>query len=203
MKLVKTPGLVRRIFPRQTTGPGNPKKPTLYLTFDDAPQGNLTQEIIRILNNKNVKATFFCVGQNMEKHPLAFQQIIDNNHTVGNHTYSHLNGWETSLKEYISDTRKFQKLYNAKLFRPPYGRISAKQYFSMRKMFHIVLWSILSRDFDPQITPEKCLKNVIENLHNGAIIVFHDNPKASKQMLYALPRTIDYAREKGYIFSSF
>ncbi len=200
MKLVKTPGLVRRLFPRQTTGPVPPGKPTLYLTFDDGPVPGITRDVIHVLKEKNVKATFFCVGQNMEKYPEIFQQIISNNHSVGNHTYSHLNGWKTPARKYFRDAQKFRELHHTRLFRPPYGRISVKQWLALRKEFHIVFWSILSRDFDPRVTPQKCFENVASHLHNGAIIVFHDNQKATKQVQYALPRIIDNAREKGYQF---
>ncbi|MCF8331737.1 MAG: polysaccharide deacetylase family protein [Bacteroidales bacterium] len=181
----------------------NPDKPKVYLTFDDGPVPGITEKILDILQDKDVLATFFNVGDNIQKYPGIFKKIVEAGHSIGNHTFHHLNGWKTSNKLYIKDIMKFNEYYRTKLFRPPYGRIKVSQIKTLRKYYHIVFWSILSGDFDPRITPEQCYENVERNLHKGAVIVFHDNYKAEKNVLHALPSVIERVDNMGYTFGTF
>jgi|SRR5690606_6834080 len=174
----------------------------LYLTFDDGPIPDVTPEILNILKEYDIKATFFCVGDNVRKHPDIFQRILDEGHRIGNHTYNHLKGWKTSYEEYIKNVESCNQLVKADLFRPPYGRGTRKQYRELEKLYKIIMWDVMSGDFDLAISPEQCLRNVTRNIENGSIIVFHDNLKAKKRVLYALPRTIEYGLARGYTFKT-
>jgi len=174
----------------------------VYLTFDDGPEVDITDNVIEILNKYNVKATFFCVGENVHKHPDIFSKIINENHAVGNHTYNHLNGWKTKKDIYLENVYKCHKLINTSLFRPPYGRITYPQAFAIKTEFKIVMWSVLTYDFKQNINPEKCLKNSIKNTKKGSIVVFHDNIKAEKTLSYTLPRYIEAMLEKDFVFKT-
>lgn len=202
MYLVKPPGIIRKLLSAKLTWHMNSRSPELFLTFDDGPIPELTSEILEILKAKNVPATFFCVGENMVKYPQIFKQIVNDGHTIGNHTFNHLNGRHTTNDHYFTNIRKFDHNYNTPYFRPPYGRIKLSQIRDLKKYHHIIFWSVLSGDFDANTSPYKCYANVARNFHNGAIIVFHDNDKARKSVLFALPRIIDQAREQGYIFKA-
>jgi len=207
MKLyfTKTPAYIKRLFSSQTWSNPQPEK-TVYLTFDDGPIPEVTPWVIALLNQHQIKATFFCIGDNIRKHPEIFQQIIAHNHRVGNHTFNHLNGWKTPPNEYIENALECENLLassSQKLFRPPYGKISIKQSKRLLEMgFKVIMWDVLSADFDQSITPEKCLQNVIKHVENGSIIVFHDSLKARKNLEYALPKTLAYLLEKGYKFKT-
>ncbi len=174
----------------------------IYLTFDDGPVPGLTEDILDILDEKEVPALFFCVGDNVRKHPKVFEKISENGHGTGNHSYSHLNGWRTPNQLYFSNIERSEAFFKTPLFRPPYGRIKPSQLRVLRKKYMIILWSLLSGDFDHKTSPYKCYRNVADNLHNGAITLFHDNLKAKKNVLFALPRFIDHARAQGYSFSN-
>ncbi|MFO8053880.1 MAG: polysaccharide deacetylase family protein [Bacteroidales bacterium] len=202
MYLIKTPDILSTISKKNLTWRVRTQEPQLYLTFDDGPAPGITDEISNILLEKNVKATFFCIGQNIDKHPDIFENILAKGHTIGNHTYNHLNGWKTNNEHYYININAFHDIYPTKLFRPPYGKIKLSQIRKLSKDYRIILWSLLSGDFDPKITPEKCCNNVINNLHNGAVIVFHDNVKAMKNVLYCLPKIIDHAHKQGYHFKT-
>jgi peptidoglycan/xylan/chitin deacetylase (PgdA/CDA1 family) len=202
MYLVKSPKLFNKITNSNVIWRMSPKTPDLYLTFDDGPVPELTDEILSILREKDVPATFFCVGDNVRKYPETFWKIVDDGHTIGNHTYNHKNGWKTPNALYSANIKKFDNYYSTRLFRPPYGRIKPSQIRILKKDYQIILWSLLSGDFDPGTSPGKCYNNVVNNLHNGAIIVFHDNIKAAKNMRIALPKAIDYARKHNYRFRS-
>lgn len=175
----------------------------IYLTFDDAPTGPFTREILEILDHFDAKATFFCVGDNVVKFPAEYDEIIRRGHMVGNHTYNHLKGWKTPADEYTRNVRKASEVISSKLFRPPYGKITYGQIKRLEKEFRIIMWSLLSMDYHPQITPEKCLQITVNGLHQGAIVVFHDNIKAEEKVRYALPRFLEEAKRRGYRFSLF
>lgn len=176
--------------------------PHLFLTFDDGPIPDVTPEILNILKGYDIQATFFCVGDNIRKHPDIFQRISDEGHRIGNHTHNHLKGWKTSFEEYLENVEACNQLTQTDLFRPPYGRGTKKQYRELEKQYRIVMWDVMSGDFDPGISPDQCLKNVLNHTENGSIIVFHDNIKARERVLYALPRAIEHWLEQGYNFKT-
>jgi peptidoglycan/xylan/chitin deacetylase (PgdA/CDA1 family) len=177
-------------------------KNNIYLTFDDGPIPEITPWILDCLKEKNVKASFFCVGENIKKHPEIFNRLLDEGHVVGNHTYNHLRGWNTENKDYFDNINQCQELTRTNLFRPPYGRASKSQMKELAKDFKIVMWDVLTGDYDQEITPYECYKNCIDTTRNGSIIVFHDNIKAINNVKYALPKSIDYLIEQGYQFKT-
>lgn len=182
------------------------EKKEVYLTFDDGPIPKVTEFVLDTLKRYQVKATFFCLGKNIEKHPELFNRIIKEGHAVGNHTQNHLNGWKTNAEKYITNVEKCQKIINSKitetttkLFRPPYGRIKTKQAKQLlSRGYKIIMWSVLSADFDVKITKEKCLENVIKNIKEGDIIVFHDSEKAFERLKYTLSKTLEFLKEKDF-----
>ena len=174
----------------------------IHLTFDDGPTPEVTIKVLDILDNFNVKATFFCIGRNVEKYPDIYKEIIKRGHVIGNHTYSHLNGWKTKNKEYISDIELASKNIKTNLFRPPYGKINSKQLETISKNYKIIMWDILSGDYSPKIDEKTCYNNVVKNVKEGSIIVFHDSIKASNNLFYTLPRIIDYFLEKSFKFGT-
>lgn len=176
--------------------------PSVFLTFDDGPVPVVTPKVLEILNSFNAKATFFCVGENVKKHPDIFHELKLNNHELGNHTYNHLNGWKTLRQAYISNVELAKNYIPSKLFRPPYGKITPLQSNSLKNDYKIIMWDILSGDFDPNVDAEKCANNVIDNAVNGSIIVFHDNIKHADTMLAALPIILDKLSSKGYQFKT-
>ncbi|HNP33069.1 MAG TPA: polysaccharide deacetylase family protein [Flavobacterium sp.] len=202
---IKTNLLIKRIFSNYVWEiPNNGNK--VFLTFDDGPIPNVTEWTLEQLKAYNAKATFFCIGNNIEKHPEVFKKVIQEGHAIGNHTYNHLKGWQTPTDEYIENTKFCQseitknKLSNTTLFRPPYGKIKPTQSLILRKLgYKIIMWDILSCDFDQTITPEKCLDNVLKNVKSGSIIVFHDSIKAEQNLKYVLPKTLEFLKEKGFI----
>ncbi len=198
---IRTPFFLKWIYPSILCKvPTQEKK--LYLTFDDGPIPEITPKVIDLLNQYNAKATFFCVGDNVEKHPFEYSLLQKNNHAVGNHTYHHLNGFKTSLNKYVNDVNNASAFISSKLFRPPYGRITPAQYISLRKNYKIVMWDVLSYDFDASVNCEQCLQNVIKHSRNGSVIVFHDSVKAADKMLYALPEVLKCFTEQGYSFET-
>ena len=204
---VKTNRFIKTIFPKYVWEiPNHEKK--VFLTFDDGPIPEITEWVLNQLSLYNAKATFFCIGDNIQKHPEIFNKVIQNGHAIGNHTFNHLKGWETSLDDYIENTQKCSEIIancqpntkHGNLFRPPYGKIKPSQAKALRKSgYKIILWDIISMDFDHSISPEKCLENVLKNIESGSIIVFHDSIKARKNLEYALPRTLAFLKEKGFV----
>ena len=191
-------------------------KKELYLTFDDGPTPKVTEFVLDTLSKFDAKATFFCIGKNIKQHPKLFQKIINEGHSIGNHTQNHLNGWKTSTANYINNVEQCQfniqhslsvraesrtNIQHSKLFRPAYGKIKARQAkILIKKGYKIMMWSILSGDFDKNISIETCLNNVIINTEKGAVIVFHDSEKAFKNLKYTLPKVLEYYRNKGFTF---
>jgi len=205
--LVKYPSILRKLYPHRITRLEAPK--SLYLTFDDGPIPAITPWVLRLLHDYNAKATFFCIGDNIKKNPDAFQQIIQQGHRIGNHTFNHLNGWKTSEENYVKNTvlaeqeiEKFKK-EEIKFFRPPYGKITNSQAKKLVQLnYKIVMWDVLSGDFDQTISAEKCYNHVIKNTKAGSTIVFHDSIKASKNLKNVLPKVLKYYAEKGYRFEA-
>jgi len=176
------------------------KEKSLCLTFDDGPVPEVTPVILQILRERCVKALFFMVGENVQKNPGLFQAVVEEGHTIGNHTYHHLDGWKTPPAAYVEDVTRCNGLVNSRLFRPPYGRFTPSQYLMLRKKYRFVMWSVLTQDYAHHITPEKCLDIALKSTCPGSIIVFHDSLKASEKILFALPRFLDHCLEKGYRF---
>lgn len=207
MKLswVKTHWSIKALFSKYFWDiPNNENK--VFLTFDDGPTPEITEWTLTQLQKFNVKATFFCIGDNIRKYPEVFQKVLDDGHIIGNHTFNHLNGWETTTLEYVENAKLYEiehrKLNTAKckLFRPPYGKIKPSQSKLLRKLgYKIIMWDVLSEDFDASISPEKCLENVLKNVSSGSIIVFHDSQKAFRNLEYTLPRTLEFLKEKGFV----
>jgi peptidoglycan-N-acetylglucosamine deacetylase len=182
----------------------------IYLTFDDGPIPDVTEFVLEELSKYQAKATFFCIGGNIEKHSTIFQQIVNQGHTVGNHTFNHLKGWYTEDKEYLDNFIKCEKILyqpnieyrtsNIKYFRPPYGRIKRNQAREIMKTHEIVMWDVLAGDYDQSISKETVLKKTLQYSEAGSIVLFHDSIKASRNMEYALPRFLEHFSEKGFKF---
>ncbi|MDY6801288.1 MAG: polysaccharide deacetylase family protein [Bacteroidota bacterium] len=176
------------------------RKNEIFLTFDDGPTPEVTPWVLSILKKYNAKATFFCVGQKVQKNPALYQQIINEGHVVGNHSYSHLSGWKIKNQEYYKDIYKASGLIHSNLFRPPYGEITLQQIKQLKDEYRIIMWDVLSYDYHPKITPQKCLRNVLQKTSSGSVVVFHDNQKALKNLQYTLPLVLQYFSEKGFVF---
>jgi len=206
---VKIPKWVQRVFKTKTWSIRTTKK-EIYLTFDDGPTPKITEWVLDQLEQYNAKSTFFSIGKNIEKYPAIFKKIIAKGHSIGNHTHNHLKGWKTSTTIYLENIMEIESVLkdyalpnSKKLFRPPYGKITNRQSKKViDKGFSIIMWEVLSGDFDKRITKEKCLDNVLRNTKPGSIIVFHDSLKASENMQYALPKVLDYYTKKGFVFEA-
>ncbi len=207
---IATPKVVKSLFPTLTWDIPTKSK-DIYLTFDDGPTPKITSWVLDTLKKFDAKATFFCIGKNIETHPSIFQQIINDGHAVGNHTYNHVKGWKTKTKNYLDEVEQTQKIidsYNQeleirhqRLFRPPYGQITPKQVKKLQEeAYKIIMWNVLSVDWDNSLTVETCLKNVINHADSGSIIVLHDSVKASKNMMYVLPKVLEHFTKKGFTF---
>lgn len=210
--LATVPGFVKWIY-RKRIWEGPAKEQAVYLTFDDGPIPQVTPWVLEQLRHYNAKATFFCIGENVQKHPEIFQQIIAEGHAVGNHTYNHLNGWKTSADEYLLNVLKANHIFEKNLpekkplknaiFRPPYGRLTRRQEsYLQQRGFKIIMWSVLSMDYNALLTPEKCLRNVLENVRPGSIIVFHDSLKAQRNLLQVLPPVLEALIRQRYHFKT-
>lgn len=224
MYLIKSPLLLKWYYPSLLWNKSRTEK-VIYLTFDDGPIPNVTDFVLKTLKVFNAKATFFCIGDNIVKHPEVFERVKNDGHAIGNHTFNHLKGWKTDNETYLQNTLKCQELTQTNLFRPPYGRIRKSQIKSLKSVvrspksifqnqqsdlglktidsgLNIVMWDVLSGDFDTKLSPEKCYQNVIKHTENGSIIVFHDSLKAFDRLSYALPKVLAYFTEKGFTFST-
>ena len=201
MYLVRTPRLIQNLIPSYTWSIPTEEK-VLYLTFDDGPIPEITPWVLETLKKFNAKATFFCVGDNVKANPSVFKQVLAEGHAVGNHTFNHVNGWDSDNIPYFHNVRHCAKLVKSTLFRPPYGRLTPKQTQFLTRHYDIVMWDVLSGDFDQNISKEEVLKNVISATKRGSIIVFHDSLKAAERMKYALPRALEHFAAKGYRFET-
>lgn len=202
MYLVKTPFWLRCIYPSLVWRKLNDSN-KIYITFDDGPIPIVTDFVINTLKMYEASATFFCIGDNIRKHPDVFKRLKDEGHRVGNHTFNHLRGWATDDREYLQNVARCQDLVQSNLLRPPYGRIKKSQISLIKDAYpdmNIIMWDVLSGDFDQKLSPEKCLENVIKHTRPGAIIVFHDSLKAFERLEYVLPRALKFWKSKGYIF---
>ena len=204
--LVKSPTVLKWLFPKRIWSLPNNLN-SVYITFDDGPIPEITPWVLDTLSQFKAKATFFCIGDNVQKHPLIYNRLVKEGHATGNHTFNHLNGWKTSTEDYSINCEKFEEILNLvqddkfsinTLFRPPYGKITSKQASILQKKgYSICMWDVLSADFDASISEEKCLQNVLKNIQPGSIIVFHDSLKAEKRLKYVLPKVLDYIYTNG------
>ncbi|WP_299432483.1 polysaccharide deacetylase family protein [uncultured Aquimarina sp.] len=203
---VKTPESIKLLFPNYTWDFYAKKEKKIYLTFDDGPIPEVTEFILDQLQLFNAKATFFCIGENIKKHPHIFNKILSEGHSVGNHTMNHLKARKSTLSSFLENVEKCEKQIKehtelkSKLFRPPYGQLSKSKLIELRKLgYNIILWDVLSKDWDKNTSPEQCSNNVIDNSKSGSIIVFHDSIKASKNIEIALPKVLKHFTNKGYV----
>jgi peptidoglycan/xylan/chitin deacetylase (PgdA/CDA1 family) len=202
---VKTNRFIKLLFPKYVWDiPNNEKK--VFLTFDDGPTPEITEWVLKQLEQYQAKATFFCIGNNIEKHPELFLKTIAAGHAIGNHTFNHLKGWKTSTKNYIENVKLYEtehnklNIDNCSLFRPPYGKIKPSQAKVLQKLgYKIIMWDVLSRDYNQNISKEQCLQNILNNIEIGSIIVFHDSLKAQHNLKYILPKTLEFLKEKGFV----
>jgi peptidoglycan/xylan/chitin deacetylase (PgdA/CDA1 family) len=172
----------------------------VYLTFDDGPVPGVTSAILSILHHYNIKGTFFCVGENVSKYPEIFQQIREEGHAVGNHTFNHVHGLKTPNKIFFENIEVANQLICSDMFRPPYGLLKGSQYVKLKEKYKIIMWDVISCDYDPRLKPEECFRNVVDFIREGSIITFHDSYKAERNVLKALPLVIEKLLKEGYSF---
>lgn len=205
----KVPWAVKKMFPKYVWNMAKDEK-AIYLTFDDGPIPEITEWVLDTLKQYDAKATFFCIGENIQKNPDIFNKIVLGGHQIGNHTNNHLNGWFTPFEEYLDNIQiaqeiissKYQNTQNKiKLFRPPYGKLKPQQGVALIELgYKIIMWDILSIDWSQKTSNETCLKNVTNHAKCGSIVVFHDSLKAEKNLRYALPKTLEHFKNKGFEF---
>lgn len=203
---IKTHPIIKKIFSNYIWSISTTEK-KVFLTFDDGPIPEITDWVLNQLKVYNAKATFFCIGNNIEKHPEVFNKLLEEGHAIGNHTFNHVKGWNTQNKTYLKEVETCEELIQkssivnrqSKLFRPPYGKIKPTQSRILRKLgYKIIMWDVLSADYKKEISKEKCLENVLKNVETGSIIVFHDSIKAFANLEYVLPKTLQFLSENGY-----
>jgi peptidoglycan/xylan/chitin deacetylase (PgdA/CDA1 family) len=220
LNIFRSPFVLPLIYPQLTWRiPTTAKE--LYLTFDDGPVSGPTEFVLDTLAKAKIRGTFFCIGDNIEKHPHVFEKIFRQGHVTGNHTFNHLSGWRTALGDYLENVARCESTINAKhstigkelhiadpsssslreLFRPPYGRITRSQIKAL-SAYEIVMWDVLTHDYAKSLSPDNCLRGSIGAARPGSIIVFHDSHKAERNMTYVLPRFIDHFMNLGYTFKS-
>lgn len=201
MYLVKTPKFIQNLFPNYTWNVPS-SSPTIHLTFDDGPIAKVTPWVLELLKKYDAKATFFCVGANVEKNPAIFEQVIADGHTIGSHTMNHLNGWNTDNIPYFHNVRRGASMVKSELYRPPYGKMKPSQAQFIQRHYQVVMWDVLSGDFDPKISSEQCYRNVVNHAKPGSIVVLHDSLKAKEKLEFVLPRILEYFSGLGYQFKN-
>lgn len=200
----KTPFWLKWLYPSLIWDLSQESK-KVFLSFDDGPHPQITPFVLDELKKFEAKATFFCIADNVRKYPETFERILQEGHQIGNHTFNHLNGWKTSDIDYLRNIERAKTLIDSDLFRPPYGKIRRSQIKAIKQKWpqtKIIMWDVLSADFDNSISENKCLNNVITNVKAGSIIVFHDSEKAFPKMRHALPATLKYLHDKGFDFET-
>jgi len=198
---IQIPKVVRMLYP-QALWRFKEEGRTVYLTFDDGPVPEATPWVLDFLRNEDIKATFFCVGENVQTHAELFMQIIAEGHSVGNHTFNHVQGIKTSNEEYFANIEKAGTLINSNLFRPPHGVLKHSQFSVLKQNYRVVMWDVLSCDFDRTLTPDEVVKNVMNSIRPGSVIIFHDSIKAKQNMEIALPIVVEKLKKLGYTFKT-
>ena len=202
MYFVKSPLLLCKLYQRNEIWNIDTREKDIYLTFDDGPVEETTPWILNVLEKYKAQATFFCVGENVVRNPDLFDSILSRGHSVGNHTFNHMNGWKSSVKDYVDNVMKCNEIIPTTLFRAPYGRIKRAQINELRPYFTMIFYSVLTGDFDCEISPAKCLNNAVINTRAGSIVVFHDSLKAWPNLKYALPAFLEHFTMQGYQFKA-
>ena len=196
---VQLPRIVRPFF-RNTIWRKTPSEKVIYLTFDDGPVPEVTPSVLDILDKYGWKATFFCVGENVLKYPELYNEVLRRGHRTGNHSFNHIKGFNYSTEAYVENVKKAAEYIHSDLFRPPYGRITRKQISALKDDYNIVMWDVITHDYDKKLSPEQVFANVTTHLRKGSIVVFHDSVKASANVLEVLPQAIEFWKSKGYDF---
>ena len=199
MIIEQLPVFFRGVYRKVTWRKDNRLK-NIYLTFDDGPIPEVTPWVLDILDKYGIKATFFCVGENVWRYPEIYQEILRRGHRTGNHTYNHLRGFFTSSKRYLENVEKAASYVKSDLFRPPHGELRSYQYLRLQKNYQIIQWDVITRDYNPDLTGEQVLSIVKKYARNGSIVVFHDSLKSERNMRYAMPKAIEYLLANGYSF---
>jgi peptidoglycan-N-acetylglucosamine deacetylase len=197
--LARAPLLLRQVYPGARWRMKTSEK-KIYLTFDDGPVPGVTPAALSVLKEAGVRATFFCVGDNIVKHPEIFAQVKAGGHALGNHTFRHTDGWQTPSRAYLRDVQACAEVLDTKLFRPPYGRMRRSQFNAIKRKYEVIMWDVLTCDFDPALTKEEVLEIALTLSREGSIVVFHDSEKAKEKMLWALPRYIEEMQRRGFTF---
>jgi len=200
MYLFSTPNILKKLYPKHAVWEIKTPEKAIYLTFDDGPIPEVTPWILDILEKYQAKATFFCLGKNVNNNPALYKMLTDAGHSIGNHSYGHPNGWKTHTKNYIEDVEQCSSLVISSFFRPPYGKIKLSQFRLLKRKYTFIMWSVMSGDFDPLLDKEKCLEKILKNTSNGSIVVFHDSLKAKEKLQYVLPKFLEHFTNLGYSF---
>lgn len=201
MRFFRSPLWLQWLYPGMSWHRSRDKR-IIYLTFDDGPIPDVTPHVLKILKSYEVNATFFCVGENVARYPELYHELKVQGHRTGNHTHNHLKGWETPTTKYLENVAECNELVASPLFRPPYGKLTNKQYRLLKREYEVVMWDVITYDFDSSLSPQKCLEETIRRTKNGSIVVFHDNIKAEANLLYTLPRAIEQWKKRGYTFET-
>ena len=203
MFIEQPPQLIRYLYPSAIWRMDKDER-AVYLTFDDGPIPRVTPWVLDVLDRYGIKATFFMVGDNIRKHPDEFRMVVERGHRIGNHTFNHIRGLSYDINSYLENTDKAcRMMMNTNLFRPPHGYMSPKQYAELKKRYKIIMWDLVTRDYNRKFTGEQILKKVKKYVRNGSIITFHDSLKSEENIRYALPKAIEWLMEQGYEFKVF
>jgi peptidoglycan-N-acetylglucosamine deacetylase len=201
MNFYSAPFWIRAIYPKNLIWHIPTSQKEVFLTFDDGPVPQVTPLVLGILKKYNLKATFFCVGENVQKYPEVFDLLLKDGHAIGNHTFHHVKAWKTDFNTYLSEVEECNLHVKSRLFRPPHGQINRKLARNLSADYRLIMWSALTGDYNKKLSGDRCLENAVKNTKPGSIIVFHDSVKALERMQYALPLYIEYCLNEGYSFS--
>lgn len=203
MFIEQPPQIIRYLYPSAIWRMDKDER-AVYLTFDDGPIPRVTPWVLDVLDKYGIKATFFMVGDNIRKHPDEFRMVVERGHRIGNHTFNHIRGLSYDINSYLENTEKAcRMMMNTNLFRPPHGYMSPKQYAELKKRYKIIMWDLVTRDYNRKFNGEQILQKVKKYARNGSIITFHDSIKSEENLKYALPKAIEWLMEQGYEFKVF